>query len=325
MHRAVSALLLALPVFGQAAFTWKDPGGGRVELSERGKPALVYNYGPQWKQGAPEDRRRCCYIFPVYTPAGVSMLDDFPQDHWHHRGLFWSWPVVEVGGKKYDGWMTFTAKHRSEKAPVTSGGTLRAENFWVADGKEIVKEELRLAVSPAQGNSREMEVELTWEAVGAPVTLRGSAEAGKSYGGLSARFAAREGTALRADGEVLTKDEDLTPRKWADLEGVYGGKRAVLRITPDAKNVGAPYQWCLRAYGFVGASFPGRTATLDALGPLEGIGEIPAAVDVEHELGIVADGFAEEADEVDVFAQAFGTVAGTVGEEPFLIAVALEL
>src|ERR1017187_10428865 len=143
MHRTASLLLVALPVFGQAAFTWKDLGGGRVELSERGKPALVYSYGPQWKEGAPEDRRRCCYLFPVYTPAGVSMLDDFPQDHWHHRGLFWSWPVVEVGGKKYDGWMTFTAKHRSEKAPATSGGTLRAENFWVADGKDIVKEELR--------------------------------------------------------------------------------------------------------------------------------------------------------------------------------------
>ena len=205
MHRAVSLLLLALPVFGQAAFSWKDLGGGRVELREGGKPALVYNYGPQWKQGAPEDRRRCCYIFPVYTPAGVSMLEDFPQDHWHHRGLFWSWPVVETGGKKYDLWMTFTAKHRSEKAPVTSGGTLRTENFWVADGKDIVKENLRLTVMPAKDNAREMDVELTWEAVGAPVTLRGSAEAGKSYGGLSARFAAREGTAVRADGEVRSR------------------------------------------------------------------------------------------------------------------------
>jgi len=149
------------------------------------------------------------------------------------------------------------------KAPVTSGGTLRAENFWEAGGKDIVREELRLTVLPVQGNAREMDVELTWEALGAPVTLRGSAEAGKSYGGLSARFAAREGTTLRADGEVLTQDEDRTPRQWAELEGVYGGKRAVLRITPDAKNLGAPYQWCLRAYGFVGASFPGRTATVD--------------------------------------------------------------
>ncbi|MCX6628482.1 MAG: PmoA family protein [Candidatus Solibacter sp.] len=210
MHRTVSILLLALPAFGQSPFSWKDPGGGRVELSEGGKPTLVYNYGPQWKQGAPEDRRRCCYIFPVYTPAGVSMLDDFPQDHWHHRGLFWSWPVVEVGGKKYDIWMTFTAKHRSEKPPVTSGGTLRAENFWEAGGKDIVKEDLRLTVLPVRANVREIDVELTWEALGAPVTLRGSAEAGKSYGGLSARFAAREGTTLRADGEVLKKDEDLT-------------------------------------------------------------------------------------------------------------------
>ena len=263
MHRTVSLLLLALPAFGQEPFTWKDLGGGRVELSEGGKPALVYNYGPQWKQGAPEDRRRCCYVFPLYTPAGVSMLDDFPQDHWHHRGLFWSWPVVEVGGKKYDLWMTFTAKHRSVKAPMTSGGTLRAENFWEAGGQDIVKEDLRLTVLPAQGDTREMDVELTWEALAAPVTLRGSAEAGKSYGGLSARFAAREGTTLRADGEVLKKDEDLTPRQWAELEGVYGGKRAALRITPDAKNPGTPYQWCLRAYGFVGASFPGRTAAVD--------------------------------------------------------------
>jgi hypothetical protein len=80
---------------------------------------------------------------------------------------------------------------------------------------------------------------------------------------LSARFAARDGTTLRADEEVLQKDEDLTPRRWAELEGTYGGKRAALRITPDAKNSGAPYQWCLRAYGFVGASFPGRTAAVD--------------------------------------------------------------
>src|ERR1035441_10203299 len=157
MHRATSFLLLALPAFGQAPFSWKDLDGGRVELSEGGKPALVYNYGSQWKQGAPEDRRRCCYIFPVYTPAGVSMLDDFPQDHWHHRGLFWSWPVVETGGKTYDLWMTFTAKHRSVKAPVTSGGTLRAENFWEAGGKDIVKEDLRLTVLRSEEHTSELQ------------------------------------------------------------------------------------------------------------------------------------------------------------------------
>ncbi|MEO8370418.1 MAG: DUF6807 family protein [Candidatus Solibacter sp.] len=257
MRLAVSLLLLAAPVFGQG-FAWQDIGEGRMELREGGKVALVYNYGPQLKAGAPEEKRRCCYIFPVYTPGGVSMLDDFPQDHWHHRGLFWSWPVVETEGKKYDIWMMFTAKHRAVGVPAVSGGTLRASNIWEAGGKNIVKEDLRLAVLPAAGNTREMDVELKWEALGAPVTLRGSAEAGKSYGGLSTRFAAREGTVLRADGATIAKDEDLVPHKWAELEGVFGGKRVALRITAETA-----MQWCLRNYGFVGASFPGRTATVD--------------------------------------------------------------
>jgi len=262
------ALGLALPLAAQDKLAWKDLGDGRLELSEGGKPALVYNYGPQLKEGAPENRRRCCYIFPVYSPAGVSMLDDFPKDHWHHRGLFWAWPIVEVGGKRYDIWMQLTAKPRSAKTPTVSASgkqaRLEAENFWEADGKDIVRENVRLTVLPAHGNSRDMDVVLTWEALHDPVTLAGSPEHGKSYGGFSARFAPREGTIVRADGEVLTKDEDRNPRKWAELEGVYGGKRVVLRIAPDEKDPGAPYQWCLRSYGFVGASFPGRTDQVES-------------------------------------------------------------
>jgi hypothetical protein len=261
------ALAAALPLSSQQKFAWKDLGDGRMELREGDIPALVYNYGPQLKAGAPESKRRCCYIFPVYTPSGVSFLDDFPRDHWHHRGLFWSWPIVETGGKQYDIWMDFTARPRSAKTPTVSVAAgqarLEAENFWVADEKDIVRENLKLAVLPAQGSSRDMDIELTWEALGAPVTLQGSPAPGKSYGGLSARFAPRENTIIRADGEVVPKDEDRNPRKWAELEGVYDGKRAVLRITPDEKDPGVPYQWCLRHYGFVGASFPGRTDKVD--------------------------------------------------------------
>jgi hypothetical protein len=263
----ILAATLALPALAQAPLAWKDLGDGRVELSEGGKPALVYNYGPQLRQGAPENKRRCCYIFPVYTPAGISILDDFPKDHWHHRGLFWSWPVVEAGGKTYDLWMNFTVTERLGRSPVTAAGArqarLETENFWQADGKDLVREDLRMTVFPAEGSAREMDVELTWTALNEPVTLKGSREEGKSYGGFSARFADRESTVVRADGQVLAKDEDRNPRGWAELEGVYGGKRALFRITPDPKDLGAPYQWCLRHYGFIGASFPGRTDTED--------------------------------------------------------------
>jgi hypothetical protein len=257
------AVLMLLPIASQQPFVWKDVGDGRLALTERGNPVLVYNYGPQLKGGAPENRRRCCYIYPLYTPSGVSMLDDFPKDHWHHRGLFWAWPVVETEGKTYDEWMNMTVKDHTTKPPVTKGGRLQVENTWQLDGRDIVREGVVLTALPSQGDAREITVELTLEALANPVTLKGSREAGKSYGGFSARFAEREDTILRADGETLSKDEDLTPRHWAELEGTYGGKKAVLRITPDASDLGAPYQWCLRKYGFVGASFPGRTSTED--------------------------------------------------------------
>jgi hypothetical protein len=262
LHHWPALLFLALPLAAQSPFTWKDLGG-RMELRENGNPVLVYNYAPQLRDGAPENRRRCCYIFPLYSPAGVSMLDDFPKDHWHHRGLFWAWPVVETGGKTYDLWMNLTVQPHTAKPPVIRGASLEASNTWQVEGKDIVRESLRIAAHPTRASSREVEVELTLEALSDPVTLRGSREAGKSYGGFSARFGARENTVLRADGQTLVKDEDLNPRGWAELEGVYGGKRVRLRITPDRTNTGAPYQWCLRNYGFAGASFPGRTATED--------------------------------------------------------------
>ena len=93
-----------LPAVAGPRFVIQDIGGDRVIVLEDGKPYLVYNFGPQLKMGAPEDRKRCCYIFPVYTPAGVSVTDDFPKDHYHHRGLFWAWPVIETASGTYDLW-----------------------------------------------------------------------------------------------------------------------------------------------------------------------------------------------------------------------------
>jgi len=255
--------VLALPAIAAEPLVWKDHGDGRMELLENGKTALVYNYGPQLRNSAPEDRRRCCYVFPVLTPGGVSMLDDFPKDHWHHHGVFWAWPVVETPEGKYDLWMYRGVQHRFEKL---SGREARADRAWlVADNgwyvgdKKIIKESAILTAFAAQGFSRSFEIELKLEAVDQPVTLRGSQEKGKSYGGFSARFAPRERTVIRSAEGPVPKDEDLLPHKWAELEAVYGGKKATLRIAPDPQNTGFPYQWCLRNYGFAGASFPGRT------------------------------------------------------------------
>ncbi|MGD0202203.1 MAG: DUF6807 family protein [Bryobacteraceae bacterium] len=269
--RIPTALLLLAACSTLAArdrFAWKDHADGRIELLETGKPVLVYNYGPQLRNGAPADRRRCCYIFPLFTPAGVSMLDDFPADHPHHRGVFWAWPVVETPSGQYDLWMFKGVAHRFGRFIETrarrKAARLVVENGWFAGDRKIVREILTLTVSPARGDTREFDVALRLEALGGPVTLRGSPAEGKSYGGLSARFAPRTGTVVRGGGAAVAGDEDLKTYPSAELEGSYEGRRALLRITPHPANPGLPYQWCLRHYGFVGASFPGRTQNVQA-------------------------------------------------------------
>lgn len=267
--RSALSLLLAFPLLAAAQFEWKVGENQRYQLSENGKPVLTYNAGIESRPDAPADRARCCYVYPLLTPGGVSPLDDFPKDHYHHRGLFWAWPYVQVDGKVYDMWMKMDGIRDVTGAPPrTSGGAgfarLEAENFWEAGGARIVRERVRITVHPTPGGVRKLGLELTFEALEKPVELRGSQEKGKSYGGLNVRFAPRGETVIRSEEGPVPENTDLVTHRRAEMEAVYGGKRAVVRFDADPRNPHHPPQWCLRYYGFIGASFPGRSDSVSS-------------------------------------------------------------
>src|ERR1700761_2619562 len=67
---------------------------------------------------------------------------------------------------------------------------------------------------------------------------------------------------------------------------------------------------------------PAGMVLFDTMGPVEGVGLVPAAEGVEHEVVVVAEGFAEGLHELYVFAHAFGAGAGAVSHEPLLTAEA---
>lgn len=261
--------LLALPLLAAAQFEWKVGENQRYQLFEDGRPVLVYNAGIESRPEAPPDRARCCYVYPLYTPAGVSPLDDFPKDHWHHRGLFWAWPYVAVGGRVYDIWMKMDGIHDvTGVQPKTSikgkQARIDAENYWEAGGVRIVRERVSITVHPTRGKARTLDLDLNFEALDKPVELQGSQEKGKSYGGLNVRFAPREGTVIRSAEGPVPENTDLVAHRWAEMEAVYGGKRAVVRFEADPSNPHDPPQWCLRYYGFIGAAFPGRSESVSS-------------------------------------------------------------
>ena len=255
-------LLTALCLEAQSPFEFRDAGATGLELRENGKPVFVYNYGPTLPGGVPESFRRSGYLHPVYAPNGVVVTDDFPKDHFHHRGIFWAWPIVRAEGREYDPWavkgLPVKFVRWIEKRAAADGAVLAVENGWFAGDRKIVKETVRISVHPARSGSRVMDFALQFEAIARPVDIEGAPEQQKGYGGFSVRFAPRDETVVTTDRGREEKDTDMVPHPWAQLAAVYGGRPASLRIDIDPSSAGAPNGWCLRNYGFLGVNFPGR-------------------------------------------------------------------
>ena len=235
----------------------------RQIITQGGKPAFVYNHGMVLGNGAPEVKRRSGYLHPVYAPDGTVVTDDFPKDHWHHRGIFWAWPIVRSGGEKYDPWaVEADCKSRFVRwlgrDARSSTAKLAVENGWFAGEKKLVREIVEITAHPARGMRRSIDFLISLEATGAPVELEGEPTQEKGYGGFSVRFAPRRETVVTTDKGAQARDTDMVPHSWAQLEGTFEGRRAGLRIDIDPANRAFPNGWCLRNYGFLGVNFPGR-------------------------------------------------------------------
>lgn len=259
-------LFCSLPLCVAAQFRFHDVDGKSLEILDGDKPVMTYNYGTMLKEGVPADRARCCYVHPVYAPNGVLVTDDFPKDHYHHRGINWMWPVVTVDGKDYDLW-TIKGIHARfgrwlERKANTKGATIGVENSWYVEETPVVREQVTMTVHPAAGNSRDVHFVLKLRALKEGVSIAGTKEGNKGYGGFNIRFAPRTATTIQTPNSQDARDSDLKPEPWAQLTGDYQGGTASTRITIDPSNPGFPNGWCLRRYGFLGVDYPGLTSVV---------------------------------------------------------------
>jgi hypothetical protein len=262
---------VALMVLGSASaragpprdgtFRFADIDASSLGLWEGKRPVLVYNHGTRTKAGVPENRQRSSYVHPLYGLDGEVLTDDFPKDHYHHRGLFWAWPHVRVGTREYDLWMLRGIRHRFERWTERTAGresaVLALENGWYVEDRRVVAEQVRFQVLPATAEERLIDIELRWSALDQPVALLGAAN--KSYGGLSLRFAPRKETTITTPDGVQKSDLNLTRLTWADLTGRFEGGPALsgIALFVDRRHPGFPPTWITRHYGFLGVGWPG--------------------------------------------------------------------
>ncbi len=247
-----------------SAFRFAAVNEQSLGLWEGDRPVLVYNHGIVHKAGVPADRARGTYIHPLYGLDGEVLTDDFPRDHYHHRGLFWAWPHVGIAGKEYDLWMLHGIAQQFErwleKKVNPDGAVLGVENSWYVGPQKVMREKVWLLVHPATAEGRAIDLDFTWTPIAQAVTLAGAE--GKSYGGLTLRFAPGTNTVITIPAGHPAADLYMTNLPWADLtrwlslEGTTSG--AALFVHPG--DPGFPPQWLTRHYGVLCLGWPGVSA-----------------------------------------------------------------
>lgn len=235
---------------------WVRNGDGRTLVVREGDtPVLVYNYGLRLPDGVPGRYRRSCYVHPVFGPHGDVLTDDFPVDHYHHRGLAVMWTYVTVGGKTYDLWALNGIKPRfgrvlaMEDGPVYS--LLKVNDGWyTADSERVVDETWTIKAYRAGDRGRILDFDVLLKAVGEPVTVKSSE---RGYGGFNVRFAPRENTVLFSEKGRVPADTDKEPFLWNDLSAKFKGAEGVsgLAIFDNPANIRHPQTWTNRYYGFL--------------------------------------------------------------------------
>jgi len=205
--------------------------------------------------------KRSNYIHPLYTLDGEVLSEDFPEDHLHHRGIFWSWHQLYVGDKRIgDPWeikdICWEVKAVREVKTVDGSSSIQAEVYWKSPlwrddaglEKPVVREMTTITVHPGQGNHRLVDIEISMLALEKDMRIGGS-ENPKGYGGFSPRIKLVEDTEFtNAQGTVTPTNLPVPESSWMDISGSVGKDNAKvgMSILTHPDNPGYPNPWILR-------------------------------------------------------------------------------
>ncbi|MBD3266288.1 hypothetical protein GF373_06425 [bacterium] len=243
---------------------WEDDGETTLSLYEGNRLVLAYHYGVmQPPKGVPSHRARSSYFHPIKGLDGETFTEDFPADHYHHRGLYFAWPGVFYNNKRYDMWHLFGMWTKCEKILVKEEGPVFAllivQNGWYTKDEKVMDEVMAVKVWHSDHHGQAMDLTFTWTPL---AKIRIGPKDYKGYGGLNFRFPNREATVVtNSDGKQNSSNLKRSP--WADMSARFGGRKhkSGVSIMNHPANIDPNPGWTLRTgdhYGFLGVSWPGK-------------------------------------------------------------------
>ncbi|OYX91081.1 MAG: hypothetical protein B7Y76_14665 [Sphingobacteriia bacterium 35-40-5] len=219
--------------------------GKQVIGLQTGKKDLPAEIEPVFRRGG--------YIFPVLSPSGLSVADDYPLNHKHHHGIWAAWTKTEFEGRKPDFWnmadktgtVLFEGIKNTESGAVFS--TLESRNAYfdvsVSPNKKVLDEDWQIKVYNTEGDEKPyyvFDLELRQQLSSASVLklpeylyggvgFRGN---GEWNGKDNAYFLTSEGKD-RSNGHATTS-------KWVHISGNISGKLSGISILSHPDNFRSP-------------------------------------------------------------------------------------
>ena len=247
---------------------WKKSPNG-VTLLEDNEPLYHYQSSTKEQDGK---YARSNYIHPFYGLHGEVLTEDFPDDHPHHRGIFWAWHQLYVEDRKAgDGWACEGLSWEVDKikTKINYGyAELNARVFWrgkvqgSAEEDQLIREETTITYQPIEnGKWYDFDIALTALKHG---TAIGGSEDDKGYSGFSARLFLPDDLIFRnKDGVVEPQRTPVEAGPWIDMLGTFDSIQQLksgVTIMNHPSNPDAFKGWILRAQkSMQNAAFPGAT------------------------------------------------------------------
>lgn len=256
MRKDVLIFILFCPILAAAQIEM-EPAEDGILFTEKGKKIFFYQIEPKSVHG---EYRRSNYFHPLWSPDGHIISEDFPEDHLHHRGIFWAWHQVTVGGRDAgDLWELKGIVQEVEEVEFmvlpSGAGQFRTEVFWKSENGPakgipgpFLKEQANITIHPGNATYRRIDFQITLMAMKDGVQLGGSNDE-KGYGGFSVRLKMPASVSFNGpQGPVVPTVNQVAAPGWINIAGkeIDGKKQYGITILDNLQNPGYPQSWILR-------------------------------------------------------------------------------
>lgn len=247
--------------------TTSDQG---VLFTKNGDNVLFYQRAPKSFDGA---YTRNNYVHPLWTLDGDTLTEDYPPDHAHHRGIFWTWHQIYVGDAQLgDAWLCedfvwdvtdVLVSDAKDGAKFLAATVLwKSPNFVNANGEMIpaVQENTSITVYPKAESYRAIDFDIRLLALQENVRIGGSDDV-KGYGGFSPRIKCPDDLIfLSSTGQVQPQNTAVQAGAWMNMLGTFDGEeRTGFAVLCHPDNPPPINMWILRQSGSMqNPVYPGR-------------------------------------------------------------------